>query len=434
MTSLLDQLIAFSQAEWHGMKLGLEKVSQACEILGHPERSYKSIHIAGTNGKGSVAALLHSILSKAGYKVGLYTSPHLLCLNERIKVGDRQISNEELEGLLEELKNRNLLGKLESFPANSADAVKPPFPSHFSFFEICTLLAFLFFEKNQVDWAIIEVGLGGRLDATNVIVPEVSILTEISHDHMEILGYSLEEIAAEKAGIIKNNIPVVCGARAGLARKIIHQTAIQRQAPFYPVLPPETHSDNSFDWNSFTHLKVGLQGVHQVWNAATALTALGLIFKDGVKGMKEDLLREGLESVQWPGRMEWIQKNPPILIDGAHNPSGVQSLVESLRSPSFSSVKKWKVLFGAVRGKEVSTMLESLEEIASSFVFCRLQNPRSVAPQWLQDFIPETIPTSAVQSLSEAYPDLIDQLEPEEGLLITGSLYLVGELKALIKK
>src|SRR5262245_34394896 len=239
--SLLEEFKKSVPYEWRRMKPGLERISLACGRWGHPEGRFLSLHIAGTNGKGSVAAMLHSIFSKAGLKVGLFTSPHLVRINERFRIGNQEISDRELEEILESIAQEDL-----------------------TFFERCVLIAFLHFVRNGVDLAVLETGLGGRLDATNVVIPLISIITEISLDHTEILGADLSNIAREKAGIIKRGVPVVSGATAEEAKHVIERTASERGAPLFWADPSPSLKD----------VKIALPGAHQRGNAAIVLKAL----------------------------------------------------------------------------------------------------------------------------------------------------------------
>jgi dihydrofolate synthase/folylpolyglutamate synthase len=431
--SFLSELKIQAQSEWRGMELGLERITQACEKLGHPERQFPSIHIAGTNGKGSVAAMLHSILSHAGYKVGLFTSPHLVRLNERFRVGDEEITDEELEEILEELSRRGIF----RFAQNDTSPLTPH-PSPLTFFELCTLTAFLHFAKKKVDLAVIEVGLGGRLDATNVITPLVSVITEISLDHTEILGPDLESIAKEKAGIIKEGVPVVCGATDEKIKLVIQEIAEEKKAPVVFSLPPGGGGLGRggtliFNCGSFKDLQASLPGNHQIHNATIALMTLNILGKK----IEEAAIRQGLKDVRWPGRLEWLSQNPPILLDGAHNPAGIRVVVEYLKR---QEIKKWKVLFSAARDKAVGEMLQELQSIASEIIICRMESSRSVDPKNVGANLVFAQPPEKGDyknrpyiriggTALETFQSMVKDLKPGEGLLVTGSLYLIGEIK-----
>jgi dihydrofolate synthase/folylpolyglutamate synthase len=306
---------------------------------------------------------------------------------------------------------------------------------------MCTLIAFLYFSQKKVDLAIIEVGLGGRLDSTNVIMPLISVITEISLDHTEILGPDLKSIAREKAGIIKPGVPVVCGARAEKAREVIEAVAKERGASLFHPLPGKSESWN---WGPFKDLKLGLSGRHQFHNAAIALKTIEVLKKNvgahdraPVK-VDENSIREGLANVRWPGRMEWVSRDPPILLDGAHNPAGARALVESLKDfplqgeGGHNYPKKWKVLFSAARDKNVGEMLRILQELASDITICRMENDRSINPSSFTLSLGRGQGEGSVHSggnAFETYQKMTEELKPNEGLLVTGSLYFIGEIK-----
>lgn len=378
---MLQQFLEKSSQEWQKMKPGLERIQTACDTLGNPEKKIKTIHIAGTNGKGSVAAMLQSILSEAGLRVGLFTSPHLVKVNERFRIGDQEISDEELEVFLEKAQDLEL-----------------------SFFELCTLIAFLYFEEQKVDLAILETGLGGRLDATNVVTPIISIITEIGLDHTTILGSDIASIAREKAGIIKEGVPVVCGTQNPDARKMIEKVARKKNAPFYLV---------EDEWKG----ALALEGSHQIRNSGIVLKAIQVLNLQ----IQKSSIQKGFAHVRWPGRMEWISKDPPILLDGAHNLDGMRALVESLKV--LESLKKWRILFSAASDKQINEMLSCLQEIASEIVICKMKNSRSMDPENFPLFKSSSDPLQAFHQMKES-------LGENTGILITGSLYFIGEMKS----
>ncbi|MFO1518465.1 MAG: folylpolyglutamate synthase/dihydrofolate synthase family protein [bacterium] len=387
------------------MKPGLERMEAACEKMGHPERRYPSIHIAGTNGKGSVAAMLHSVYTEAGYRVGLFTSPHLVRVNERFRVGDREISDARLEEVLSKIPETEL-----------------------SFFERCTLLAFQFFAEENVDLAVFEVGLGGRLDATNVLTPRLSVITEIALDHTEILGNDLASIAYEKGGIIKPGVPVVCGATKEEAKKVIRALSGEKKSPFHEAPASRLHSDGTFDVPGFSRLRTGLTGVHQAANAATAMQALRVLGEVLPSlSLRESEMRRGLEKVRWPGRMEWVSEDPPVLFDGAHNPSGIRALVDSLIQGPGPSLH-WKVLFSCAKEKDAEEMLAILRELSASITVCRMKSARSADPSRLKG-----VSRSGLSGV-ETYRSLRDGLKGGEALLVTGSLYFIGEIKGCLPR
>src|SRR4030095_1939155 len=410
--SLLEQFQNLSPSEWKKMKPGLDRMRSACEALGRPETRFPSIHIAGTNGKGSVAAMLHSIFTEAGFKAGLFTSPHLVRVNERFRVGNEEISDGELESLLKQIQ--------ESLNLRS------PLGRDLTFFELCTLIAFLHFAHEKVDLAILETGLGGRLDATSVVQPLLSIITEISLDHTEILGKDLASIAREKAGIIKPKTPVLCGAALNDASSVIREVAKENGAPFIvpSPLPP---------------FSLGLPGAHQHRNASLAYTAVQIL-RGEIPGLSpasakpfdkvsEGAVEQGLVKVRWPGRLEWVSESPPVLLDGAHNPEGIRALVVYLREQEGI---RWKVLFSAARDKDVETMLDFLKGTAQEIILCRMENERSIDPGGKKagGIFPKI--SRASEGAAVTYKKVLQGLQPGEGLVVTGSLYLVGEIKRFL--
>src|SRR2546422_2340825 len=299
--------------------LRLDRMSQALSLFDHPENKFPSLHIAGTNGKGSTAAMLHRILSLAGYRTALYTSPHLVSFTERIRIGDEEIAPDDVVALAEEIWGR----------AAAADIP-------LTFFEFITVLAFIYFARQQVDLAVIEVGLGGRLDATNLITPIVSLITTISKDHEAYLGADLLSIAREKGGIIKPGVPLVAGALPKEAVNLFNDLARERRAPAY-FLGQDYRiflkNAGLFDYTgvkeNFEMLSVALRGRHQRSNAAVALASLETARE--TFPVSEEVLREGLRTVKWPGRFEIMLESPTVILDGAHNGEGVKALVEAVQ-------------------------------------------------------------------------------------------------------
>ncbi len=310
----------------------------------NPHLSFPTIHVAGTNGKGSTCAIIASILQAAGLNVGLFTSPHLINFTERIKINGDEISEEEVINLAAEV--RNMVERAEDF-----------YPT---FFEVVTTIAMLYFKRKNVDFAVIEVGMGGRLDATNIVIPEVSVITNIDYDHVEFLGKTIKEISFEKAGIIKRGVPVVSSSQVSDSMYIIKDIAKEREADlyvygkdFYSKIKNEDLFGTRFDYfdsdTELTDLFLPLIGSYQIQNASVAIKTVKLIEKNSKQkfGGKifinnwDEFIRKGLKQVKWAGRLEMLETTPPILIDGAHNPSAAKSISKTIRQIFGSTSKKF---------------------------------------------------------------------------------------------
>ncbi|MEK7378537.1 MAG: folylpolyglutamate synthase/dihydrofolate synthase family protein, partial [Candidatus Binatota bacterium] len=393
-------------------------VERVLSLFGHPERRYPAFHIAGTNGKGSVAAMLHRILAAEGYRVALYTSPHVVSFTERIRVGDQEISQEEVVELAEEIKRRS-----------AKEGVG------LTFFEFVTVMALVYFARRKVEVAVVEVGLGGRLDATNLVLPSVSIITTISKDHEAYLGSDLLSIAREKGGIIKEGVPVVCGSLPPEVAELLREMAGLKGSASYFL-----GSDFSFaikdgglfdykglNWN-LKGLSLALQGRYQRGNAALVLKALEAGKKDFP--VKEAALREGLRTVFWPGRFEVVRRYPMVILDGAHNGEGVKVLVDEIRN--FLGVKKVKLLFAVMEDKDWAYMLGELAEVASEAVLSRVPMQRGADPWRVREVIGEKIPAIVLEEPAKALRFVLERAGPEDVVLVTGSLYLLGEVRPVL--
>ncbi len=399
--------------------LRLHRVEKALSLFGHPERRYSAFHIAGTNGKGSTAAMLHRILSAQGYRVALYTSPHVVSFTERIRVGEREISQEEVVELAEEIKSRS---------AQEGVCL--------TYFEFVTVMALVYFARQKTDVAVVEVGLGGRLDATNLVIPAVSIITTISKDHEAYLGSDLLSIAREKGGIIKPAVPLVCGSLTpevgGLLREI---AALKKSASYFlgrdfsfSIKDSGVFDYNGLNWR-FTDLALALRGRYQRGNAALVLGALEITQEKFP--VSEAAVREGLKTVFWPGRLEVIWHRPMVILDGAHNGEGVRALVEEMRN--FQGLKnKAKLLFAAMEDKDWPLMLGELSDVASEVVLTRVPVERSADPWKVRRVVSEKIPLTVIEDPGQALRFLLGRVGPDDAILITGSLYLLGEVRPLL--
>lgn len=413
-----------------GSKPGLERIGALLERLGRPQDKIPAVHIAGTNGKGSVAALLSSICEAAGCRTGLFTSPHLVKYNERMRINGRSISDGDLASLVAQvwplIKDEGLIREY----------------GHPTEFELGTALALLYFAQQQVDLMILEVGLGGRLDATNVIIPQAAVITRIAFDHADQLGNTLGSIAKEKAGIIKANRPVVSAPQEEEARGVISLSARERHASLVQVgLDVEYEL---VDWGLWgtelsykgrlwqeKQLAMGLTGPHQAVNGATALAAAEVLVGEGWQ-ISCQAAREGLKRARWPGRFEIVQHHPTVIFDGAHNPDGARALGQALAG-AFPGRRVVYVM--AVLGeKDRPKILEALLPLGEEVVFTRPLASRST-PSDPADLV-ELARPYGIQSHIEGDPRRALQwameLAGENGVVcICGSLYLVGELRGL---
>ena len=400
--------------------LRLDRMNQALALFDHPEKQFSSFHIAGTNGKGSTAAMLHRILSRAGYRVALYTSPHLVSFTERIRIGDNEIAPTEVVALAQEILDRTAIANVP-----------------LTFFEFVTVMAFIHFARRKVDVAVVEVGLGGRLDATNLVQPVVSLISTISRDHEAYLGSDLLSIAREKGGIIKQNTPVACGALPTDVAALLKDIADERNAPAYFLGRDFTFSlknEDRFDYRGLNcrliDLDVALRGRHQKRNAALALAGLELAASHFPVG--DTALRDGLKTVRWPGRFEIVHEHPAIVLDGAHNGEGVRALVEEI--DDFRKQRKVRLLFASMEDKDWRLMLESLSEVVDEIVLTRVNMERCADPFQLASQLSANIPHRAIENPPSALEYLLDRADSDDIILIAGSLYLLGEIRPLVEK
>lgn len=400
--------------------LRLDRMSQALALFNHPENQFPSLHIAGTNGKGSTAALLHNILRQAGYRTALYTSPHLESFTERIRIGQEEIAQVEVVSLADEIWQRTAAANLP-----------------LTFFEFITVMAFVYFARNRVDVAVIEVGLGGRLDATNLVTPLVSLITTISKDHEAYLGPDELSIALEKGGIIKPNIPVVCGRMSEPVVKLLREIAQAVESPAYflgTAFSFLLKNERLFDYigikQNLSDLAVALRGRHQLANAALALAALELVSKHFP--VSEAALRRGLETVRWPGRLEVMSERPLVILDGAHNPEGVHALADELLG--LRKGRKIRLLFATMADKEWQLMVATLANLADEMIFTRVAMERSADPELLAKTIPIPVPNRVIQDSQTALAALLDSAQPDDIVVVAGSLYLLGEVRPLLAK
>jgi len=406
--------------EKFGMIFGLEKVKAILEAIGNPHHEIQTIHIGGTNGKGSTAAMMASVLQQEGYHVGLYTSPHLIRFTERIKVDGKEIDQQEVAELTEWMRQRI-----------EASGVTPPF----TFFDFTTAMAILYFKQKRVDLAILEVGLGGRLDSTNVVDPLLSIITNVSKDHEEVLGRTIQKIAYEKAGIIKQGRPLVTATSQPSILRLFSRICKEKGSPFYRMgkefsyIPCEGgHFHYQGLHRKFWDLTVNLHGSHQILNAVTALGALEVLDELGYLVSNEAMIT-GLTKVEWPGRLEMVCSSPRVFLDGAHNPAGAHVLKESLEKEF--EYKRLILIIGIMRDKNYKSILQTLAPIADHLILTQPNIPRAASPGLLQKALERNgEKVEIVEGVQQAIDRGLSMASSEDLLCITGSLYTVGEARA----
>jgi len=423
-----DELSYLYSLQRFGIKLGLSNISTLCSLLGNPQERIRTVHIGGTNGKGSTAAVLSSVLHEAGYKVGLYTSPHLVDFTERIRIGNVPITQDEVSHLVRYIRGH--IKDIELFP---------------TFFEFTTALALLYFAREVVDIAIMEVGMGGRLDATNIVTPIVSIITNVDYDHTEHLGRTLEEITREKCGIIKEGVPVVTSeikedvlsCIEGKARDV--GASVYRYHRDFCTYPSKTTCRLSrfyYDglvWKRL-YLESPLPGKHQMYNIGAALCTLELLMQNGF-ALEESQIVHGVRNVSWPGRLETFSLNPLVLLDGAHNHAGTVALREFIEGVVKRERVGGKVILvvGLLKDKDVYSMAGELVPFSSEVIVTRPNTERGMPVEELSKIVEGLgIKPHRAQTVSEALSIAYDIVTPSDIIIITGSLYLVGEARGLL--
>lgn len=400
----------------HGIKLGLSNIRALLEAAGNPQDAYPCIHVAGTNGKGSTLAMLGAMLQAAGYRVGRFTSPHLVRLNERFQINGVMIK----DGALDD--------EIERFRAISEQRDYPP-----TFFELNTAIAFHWFARERVDVALIETGMGGRLDSTNVITPVACAVTNIDLEHTQYLGETVEEIAYEKAGIIKKDVPVVIGETRSSPRSVLLSRARHEGAPASMLERDFTFSlsgpplDQRISYESATmaieDAPLALNGAFQGANAAIAI-AVAEACAPRFPRLDRAAILSGLAQAKWPCRMECVFRSPPVYIDVAHNPAGAKRLAETF--------PRCTVLLAVSADKDAAAMLEHLGPIARHFVVTAYDGARALAPAALADLARPYAPVQTAASVAEALRMALPLARADAPLLITGSIYLAGEARRLL--
>ncbi len=393
------------------------------EEFGNPQNRFPCVHIAGTNGKGSVTAMLESICRQSGLKTGMYTSPHLVRVLERIQVGGAMMGEQDFTDLVSQLKP----------PIERLDC---------TFFEAVTAIAFLYFANAQIDIALLEVGLGGRLDATNIVTPLVSVITDISFDHTEQLGDTLAKIAAEKAGIIKKGVPCVIGQLPRSAQEVIGNASSVSNSPLYrsrencrihglKMQATGSHFDVDFNGLLQAPVDLALAGPHQVNNCCTAMRTAQLLRERGMD-LNEAAIVAGLRYVHWPGRFETISLDPHIIIDVAHNAASMKRLCWMLES--FYSDFQVIFILGVLKDKEYHQIIATMKRVATRILGVQAQTPKSLDVQFLaHESEKHSIPHNSFISVADAVEFAIKECTHQELICITGSHYVVGEAMQKIK-
>ena len=409
-------------------KFDLANITTLCERLGQPQCAFQSVHVAGTNGKGSTAAMLDAILRAAGLRTGLYTSPHLERINERIRLDGHEISDADFAGTFTRLHkvNEELLaaGKLAAHP---------------TFFECVTALAFEFFARAEAQCAVCEVGMGGRLDATNILVPEVAVITQIDFDHENYLGHSIEEIAAEKAGIIKPGARVVSEAEHLIARVVIRRRVAERSAFLVEIenefrIENITSHEGCFAFTAISNtsgasipLTLPLPGRFQIRNALTALAAARMLAERGAP-IDDEAIARGIAATVWPGRLERVAGRPEIYFDGAHNPSGAREI--AVFWETHLAGRNIYLVYGALRDKAVDEITGLLFPRASAVILTSPAQSRAISAPVLAEMTSHHArQVDVIPDPNLAFEHALELASPDDVIFVTGSLYLVGDLR-----
>ena len=411
-----------------GMNFGLERVETMLSLLGNPEKNLKCIHIAGTNGKGSTTAMITSILKEEGYTIGMYTSPYLEEFEERIQINGVNIPKEKLAKLVTEIKEA------------IDEVVKRGFDNPTQF-EIITALMFLYFSREKTDFVVLEVGLGGRLDATNVINPLISVIASISHDHMNILGNTITEIAGEKCGIIKNS-PVISYPQVEDAMKVVEDTCKLKKveltkASLDSIKSVKANKESNTQLIEFNLnnrdiiVEHGLLGEHQVKNTLVALNVIDK-FSKIIKPIKDDTIKAGISKTKWIGRMEVMRNEPLVVIDGAHNLDGIRSLKNSVKT--YFNYKNIVLVLGILGDKEVEKMVSDISSISKTVILTEPHNDRAKNIDEMGEYLENLDkPYEKILDYKDAYKRALEIANNDDLILICGSLYMIGDMRKVIR-
>jgi dihydrofolate synthase/folylpolyglutamate synthase len=415
----MDPLTYLDSLSNRPIRLGLAPLRRFLVRMEHPERKYTSIVIGGTNGKGSIAAMAASMLTAGGFRTGLYTSPHLLDVRERIRIDGCMIPMEDLWAC--------------------ADAVRRQLNEELTYFEFLTATAFHYFNQKQVDIAVLEVGMGGRLDATNVVKPAVSVISNISLDHRHYLGTRIDQIAWEKSGIISRNGRCLTAARQKQAIGMIKKACRNKKARFFGIgdqIKIRKQAGGCFSFRGlnkrYDHLCCPLRGLHQIDNAALAVGAVLLLAEHGF-AVTDKAICQGLRKTQWEGRLEILQERPMVLVDGAHNPAGISSLCVALKEEFH--YRRLTVIFGVLEDKDYRTMLRRLSPLSDNLFLTRPESDRAVSPLMLLPVARQyNKDVMIIERPAEALRQALAAADPDDLICATGSLYLVGAVKRFLNE
>lgn len=416
-----DCLKAMYRLRRFGIKLGLSTIKKILEGLGNPQDRFKCIHVGGTNGKGSISSALASILHASGYNVGLYTSPHLVRFNERIRINKNHISDADIVEAYDTVKRVH-------------HGTREP-----TFFEFATAMALYEFGKQNVDWAVIETGMGGRLDATNVIRPSLSIISNISLEHQMYLGNTIAQIAREKGGIIKKHTPVVTGVKQKHGISTLKEIAMTKSAPFYRLgddFKVRRTKNGAFTYigieNVWRNMHTGLLGNYQVDNAALVLAACEILNKNKVP-LPFDCIKEGLAQNRWPGRLEVVSTSPFIMLDGAHNLIAARNLAKFFSNNLAD--RKITLIAGILNDKPYAAMLRCLLPCCNKAILTSPKIDRALPPEKLYPVAKKILSdVKIIPDVSKAIKHAVETASYNDAICIAGSLYVVGEAKAELEK
>ena len=428
----IEAMNYITQTSKFGSNLGLTRTLKILEFLGNPQQYIKCIHIGGTNGKGSTTAMINAILVEAGFKVGMYTSPYLEEFEERIQINNLNIPKDDLAFIVTEV-------------AKAVDKVIALGYDHPTEFEIITCAMFLYFYRNKVNYAVIEVGLGGRLDSTNVINPLLSIITSISYDHMNILGDTLDKIAYEKAGIIKCNTPVIVYPQEKEAIEVINETAIKNKSEVFYINKEDVKylgvTSSSYGLNQNIEvitrkksykLELALLGQHQLLNCALAVNAIEQlsVIEDII--ITEETILNALRKVKWPGRLEMLSTNPLVVIDGAHNIDGIVNLKDNVEK--YFQYDNLIIIIGILADKQVDEMLDVIIPLGNKIIAVTPHSDRASSAEELRlKILRLNENCESIAEYSEAYKKALSYCGEKDMILICGSLYMIGDMRKIIK-